>query len=1230
MFRSYFNQDAFTCPPPRTTTPKNYQLLYPNQNPINSYLDGTEPEQEAFEQQYENLMNAFKVWGKTNKCGENLDHQIDIHKSLIFDESYSGNQPSAFFDNIKLNLENIWFILTEDENVAIIKKQKEFKNLFSSIHVCAPGLYTHIEDTLHRLQSELSVEYWLTEFRTNIIRLYSETHIRKKNILDGNSIHVYNAFLIYALNEGWGPLSKANQIIDPFAIAHSQITEEDLFIFANYFAEQYSPEAILHCITTNFIFEFNQIKKTLSITDEGSGWVPATPELLKEATSLANLIGIEKNNFFDLSDDYEKMRFNAHLFISLFLKYCLTENKIFNPALWQIFSFANGYTFYNFSGTNLAWFENPHDEIVEWDKLQDEFDPKLLLSKLFTQLPEQYWQLVITNSVKNVTSIIKTSADLGEILAELPEKSSIEILLKNILDKQFISSLIKTAFDIFEILYILPQADRWKLDLVLSTCNVNFPIDVSEKKNIEILKQLIYKTNLNAYQLACLAAKLGYASVLKVLAEQNLLMHTVIDDEGLTLAHIAAKYNHPHIIKILAELNCNLNQTVGFSWAPIHIAAQAGNVSVIRELAKNKHVDLNIANKAGTNATHIAAKRGNALLMQTLAELGANLTNTTNTGLSPAHMAVDNNKENVIKILLQHHVSFFEANQLRNSPFAIAIEKKRWHIVSLILHLDTGTAEEEKLLVHKAVEKNDLEAVKILAQHHFNLQQQNKNGDTPAHLAARNGNADMLNLLAQYHVNLNQENYYRLTPLHLAVEQDAIAAIRVLGEKGANLNYLDNNKLTAAFKAAKENKIEIIKVLAEFDVDFFTIKNSEGETPFNVAFNNNNWDIVVFLMKKNPQLCATELNRLAHLLIEKGSPTLIEKFIENNISLTYIDENGDTLAHLAACMGRYDLLTPLANSNVSLSQVNKSGNTALHFAAEKNHSSVIKILAECNVDLNVKNHMGLAPAHLAALFGNKEAMSTLAEYKADLSQPNNDGESPIQVVIRKGFREIRLALVAEAMRHYDLTLIESLLQAKVNFARFEHDGNNLSHMSAQNNMPAVLALLAKYGMDLDQQNRQGETPAYIAAAEGHIAVIEELCKHHIDFIKCCPNGQSPLAVALENEHWEILVILLLSIEDVNSLDPSEKALLVYNSDDLTQAFISLCKTQSEAERENNIYKVLHGQNALGSVLHTTNNPFQFFAQKFFNTQTKNIQLISMEFDKSKQEQNDEANSMSLS
>ena len=268
----------------------DYKLLYKEEPVIAS--EGKEDKDNVaeggrtpFQAQFYALIDALEFWGIANECcpQEVIPFFVNF-KARIFEVSYSGSQPSGYFDKLKKNLELIWFKLN-DETISLLVRKKVFSDLYPGLAACAPGLPTHIAHLRFRLEDSVSLPLWLGELRMNIIHMYAELHIAKRarqfrqtqrpelRIERGNEIHAVNAFIQEGIKQKFNPLTTVDETIDHHIILGS-VTPDSYAEFKEYFNHEYSPQAIVKFVETNISAEIHKRLKMSGVEEVKSqpGW----------------------------------------------------------------------------------------------------------------------------------------------------------------------------------------------------------------------------------------------------------------------------------------------------------------------------------------------------------------------------------------------------------------------------------------------------------------------------------------------------------------------------------------------------------------------------------------------------------------------------------------------------------------------------------------------------------------------------------------------------------------------------------------------------------------------------------------------------------------------------------------------------------------------------------------------------------------------------------------------
>lgn len=215
-------------------------------------------------------------------------------------------------------------------------------------------------------------------------------------------------------------------------------------------------------------------------------------------------------------------------------------------------------------------------------------------------------------------------------------------------------------------------------------------------------------------------------------------------------------------------------------------------------------------------------------------------------------------------------------------PLASAVRKGDAAAVRLLLKqgADPNTDWSGSTVLTWASQYGDLAVVKVLVEHHANIDTKGSNGDTPLTVAVSYGHADVVSYLIAHGAKVNLENGRGWTPLDLAeggrrtgiarllrahgavnglppllaaANRGDAAQVRQLLASGADPNMHNAENDTAVFLAVGIESLESVKVLVEHgaDVNAATVG---GLTPLMLAAADGNKDVIAYLVAHGADL----------------------------------------------------------------------------------------------------------------------------------------------------------------------------------------------------------------------------------------------------------------------------------------------------------------------------------------------------------------------------------------
>jgi ankyrin repeat protein len=138
---------------------------------------------------------------------------------------------------------------------------------------------------------------------------------------------------------------------------------------------------------------------------------------------------------------------------------------------------------------------------------------------------------------------------------------------------------------------------------------------------------------------------------------------------------------------------------------------------------------------------------------------------------------------------------------------------KKTFLIFFLLMLSPGLVYGQNAEIHKAAYNGDIKRVQELLSKGVNPDARDSYGGTALHAAMFQKNMEIVKLLLEHHFDINAvgpQNGY--TPLHDAVWANNIEAVRLLLDRNAKTDIKGKDGLSPFAKAQKEKKSEIVKL----------------------------------------------------------------------------------------------------------------------------------------------------------------------------------------------------------------------------------------------------------------------------------------------------------------------------------------------------------------------------------------------------------------------------------
>jgi ankyrin repeat protein/tRNA A-37 threonylcarbamoyl transferase component Bud32 len=374
----------------------------------------------------------------------------------------------------------------------------------------------------------------------------------------------------------------------------------------------------------------------------------------------------------------------------------------------------------------------------------------------------------------------------------------------------------------------------------------------------------------------------------------------------------------------------------------------------------------------------------------------------------------------------------------------------------------------------EAIKKDDLPAVKDFLNQGTSVNEKNKAGFTPLHVAAQQGNREIAEYLISAGARVSIRNQYGYPSSHYATEMGHIELAELLRARemnetsfptmqaapsslshggSATPSYRQPGRPPSSPKSPPASRKTTILVASIVIV-------------IALAFTG-----IIFFYFTNPQI---QLNRMGFGLKSKE---FLECVKNGNVRATRL----------------------FLEAGMDPSVKGEYGETALHWAAGEDRQEILKLLLLHKVDVNAKTKNGLTPLQWSAQFGVQTSTTAplLIAQGADAKARTSEGWTVLHWTAYRG----------------DQAAIQFFISKGVDVNAACKKGWTPLHAAAQGGFKAAVEMLLKNGARVDVRDCYGWTPLFWAVQEDHLDIVELLVFKKADVNIKDKEGCTPLKVA---------------------------------------------------------------------------------------------------------------------
>jgi len=397
------------------------------------------------------------------------------------------------------------------------------------------------------------------------------------------------------------------------------------------------------------------------------------------------------------------------------------------------------------------------------------------------------------------------------------------------------------------------------------------------KNRIDIVQLLVHKTNVNSKDHGgdtplSLSIKYGYTDIARILLENDAMIGSIDEDmvydvikkgyediivlfirygmklsefRKYNLAYAAMKHSESFAM-ILFENDVYVNKPIDeYDKSLLHFAIRLGYKKIASYLIDRYGVD----KRRGNSALHVAVKQS-PHFVELLLNSGMPVdTKLHGNGRTPLHVAVNENKQESIRLLLKSNADICTKDKYGETPIHVAISKGFYDIAKSII--DTKNKETainfDDLLVYSINKGCHKNVIEMLIDYGANPDGRHGSGKTYLQSAIMAKNVDLALVLIKKGSDIDRRYADKMTTLHLAILNNLDCVVKLLVERGVDINAFDNNDQTPLFYATKKSSSSMVKRLLELGAHP-SLLDHNGRNPLMVAVKNKDHTSVKHLL----------------------------------------------------------------------------------------------------------------------------------------------------------------------------------------------------------------------------------------------------------------------------------------------------------------------------------------------------------------------------------------------
>lgn len=300
--------------------------------------------------------------------------------------------------------------------------------------------------------------------------------------------------------------------------------------------------------------------------------------------------------------------------------------------------------------------------------------------------------------------------------------------------------------------------------------------------------------------------------------------------------------------------------------APLYYAALCGFCNLGKRLLDAHRGDVNARGGLYKTPLHAATVKGHRDFVQFLLDNGADVDSRGRRDQTALYTASSLGFADVVRLLISRGANpdvvcddrDDKGNNIMWTPLLVASKKGKLEAVRALLETQDSKNRADvnhqdnfgKSPLHLASRHHSTDLAQLLLDHGATLDARDARDRNALHEASYLGQVMVVGLLLERGAKVDARNKWGSTPLHCAAKAGHLEVVQLLLKEGADPNAQDEDECSSALHlAAAEGRLKIVEVLLRHEANP-QARTDQGETPLELASNNNHTEVVRLLSEK--------------------------------------------------------------------------------------------------------------------------------------------------------------------------------------------------------------------------------------------------------------------------------------------------------------------------------------------------------------------------------------------